>query len=334
MGEMIPPYNHLKAILNPKKGVLGIWIDPVDDKLVSREIHEYARISNVQTLRIPGYWYHQRGQPILGEASAVSGECVIYYIHGGGFIHQSAHPADLISGSVAATLKGLKSIRRLLSVEYRLTTGPPVAPLANPFPAALLDVLSGYFYLVNELKFDPTNVIIAGDSCGANLALALVRSLQATDASLPKGLILYSPWADPGYSHMTPGSSVFKYKHIDYASDYVLDAWAAETYTTPFGKEFLDSNPYVSPASKLLPNSLQSDLFKGFPKTLILAGDHEQLIDSIRTFKTRLERDIGKDAVTYFEIKDAVHDIIVFHWFQPEWDQAVQHVTDWYSTLY
>ena len=76
MGNMIPPYNHLKAILNPKKGVLGIWIDPVDNKLVPREIHEYAKIANVRPLRIPGYWYHQRGQPILGEANAAPGERV------------------------------------------------------------------------------------------------------------------------------------------------------------------------------------------------------------------------------------------------------------------
>ena len=66
---------------------------------------------------------------------------------------------------------------------------------------------------------------------------------------------------------------------------------------------------------------------------LIFAADHEQLLDMVRTLKTKVERDIGEEAVTYVEIKDAVHDVVVFPWFQPERAQILQKVTEWYRTL-
>src|ERR1700754_869944 len=97
MGEMILPHNHLKAIVNPHKSVLGVWIDPVDDRFIPSEIKDFAKKADVKPCRIPGYWYHQKGQSLIGEAQAAPGEQVVYYIHGGGFIHQSAHPADLVS---------------------------------------------------------------------------------------------------------------------------------------------------------------------------------------------------------------------------------------------
>jgi len=336
MGEMIPPYNHLKVILNPRKDVLGIWIDPVDDKYIPRDVKAFAEQASVQSTRIPGYWYYQKGQPLLGEQKAAPGEEVVCYIHGGGFIHQSAHPADLVAGSAIGTLRALPHLRRLLSIEYRLTTGEPVAPAANPFPAALLDVLSGYSYLVNVLKFAPKNIIVAGDSCGANLALALLRSireLQNPDFGMPKAAILYSPWADPGDSHHTENSSVANFGHIDYAASYVQNMWAIQVYTAPFGKGFYAANPYVSPASKVLPSQVQQGIFKGFPKTIIFGGEYEQLIDSIRTLRDKMETDMGKDAVTYMENKDGVHDIAPLLWFEPERGQMLRKVTEWYSTL-
>lgn len=332
---MIQPYNHLKAIINPRKNVLGIWIEPVEDAYIPAEIKQCAKKAKVAPCRIPGYWYHRKGQPLIGEARAAPNEQVIYYIHGGGFIHQSAHPADQVSPAPTGTLKALHNIKRLLAVEYRLSTGEPVAPTANPFPAALLDVISGYVYLVKVLKFDTKNIVLAGDSCGANLALALtrcIRELQNPSLGMPKALILYSPWVDPGDSHTTENSSVIRNGHIDYGSLYVKDMWATEVYTAPFEKNFHSTNPYVSPASKKLPKELQKGLFKGFPRTLVFAGDREQLIDSMRTFRDKMQADIGKD-LTYVETKDAVHDVILYHWYQPERNEIIQKVSEWFSAL-
>lgn len=50
------------------------------------------------------------------------------------------------------------------------------------FPASLLDALAGYQYLLS-LGFEPKNIMLCGDSAGANACLALARYLDAlTDA--------------------------------------------------------------------------------------------------------------------------------------------------------
>jgi acetyl esterase/lipase len=308
----------------------------VGDKFIPDEIKSFAKQAGVAPIRLPGYWYHQKGKPLLGEAKAAPGEEVIFYVHGGGFIHQSAHPEDLISNSPTDTLRALPRIRRLLSMEYRISVGEPVAPASHSFPAALLDVLSGYSYLVNTLQFGTKNILLGGDSCGANLAVALMRCIRELNNpafGMPKAALLYSPWVDPGDSHITEDSAITNFAHIDYVLPYVRNMWAAEVYTAPFAKGFYSTNPYVSPASKGLPAHIQQGLFKGFPKMFITGGDHEQLIDSIRTFKSRAENDIGKDAVTYMENKDSIHDIALYRWFEPERSQMLRRVAEWYSTL-
>jgi acetyl esterase/lipase len=308
----------------------------VGDDFIPDEIKTFAEQASVAPIRIPGYWYHQQGKPLLGGAKAAPGEEVIFYLHGGGFIHQSAHPKDIVSTSPTDTLKALPRIRRLLSMEYRLSVGEPFAPAAHPFPAALLDALSGYSYLVNSLHFEPKNILLGGDSCGANLAVALMRCIRELNNpafGMPKAAILYSPWVDLGDSHITENSAAVNFAHIDFVITYVRNMWAAEVYTAPFVKGFYSTNPYVSPASKGLPVHIQQGLFKGFPKMFITGGDHEQFIDSIRTLKSRAENDIGKDSVTYMENKESTHDIVVYRWFEPERSQMLRKVAEWYSTL-
>lgn len=56
-------------------------------------------------------------------------------------------------------------ISDVLSVDYRLSH-------LNPFPAALIDAISGYVYLINNRSIDPKRIVVVGDSAGGNLALA------------------------------------------------------------------------------------------------------------------------------------------------------------------
>jgi acetyl esterase/lipase len=98
---------------------------------------------------------------------------------------------------------------RALSVRYRL------AP-QNPFPAALVDVLTAYLSLIHPPPGSfhepvPANkIVISGDSAGGNLSLALLQTLLTLKRSaptvqfhgkevpieLPAGLALTSPWCD------------------------------------------------------------------------------------------------------------------------------------------
>ena len=54
--------------------------------------------------------------------------------------------------------------------------------------------MSAYFRLVDDLHVPPENIIVAGDSAGGGLALALLMYLRDNDYPLPSGAILMSPW--------------------------------------------------------------------------------------------------------------------------------------------
>lgn len=54
--------------------------------------------------------------------------------------------------------------------------------------------MSSYFRLVEDLHIPPENIIVAGDSAGGGLALALLMYLRDNNYALPSGGILMSPW--------------------------------------------------------------------------------------------------------------------------------------------
>ena len=76
---------------------------------------------------------------------------------------------------------------RSLALAYRL------APETR-FPGPLHDAVSAYFRLVDDLRIPPENILLAGDSAGGGLCLALMMYLRDNDYPLPGGAILMSPW--------------------------------------------------------------------------------------------------------------------------------------------
>lgn len=73
------------------------------------------------------------------------------------------------------------------AIDYRL------APETR-FPGPLHDVVSGYLRLVEDLHIPPENILLAGDSAGGGLCLALLMYLRDNAYPLPAGAILMSPW--------------------------------------------------------------------------------------------------------------------------------------------
>lgn len=86
----------------------------------------------------------------------------------------------------------------------------------------------------------------------------------------------------------------------------------------------MNTNRYISPAS-IYPGA--SATFKGYPRTYIVAGGAEKLLDQIRTLRSKMAADGVK--VTYAEFPDAVHDHILFHWHEPERTNALKKISDW-----
>jgi len=141
-----------------------------------------------------------------------------------------------------------------LLVDYRL------AP-EHPYPAALDDCVAAYRGLVGQ-GIDPRSIVLAGDSAGGNLALALLHRLKAANDPLPRCAVLLSPVVD--FTLSSP--SIVSNARRD--PMFTIEGLAAlrALYARP--EQFLA--PTVSP--------LFGD-FSGFPPLLFQAGEIEMLRD-------------------------------------------------------
>ncbi|KAG6331911.1 hypothetical protein ID866_7181 [Astraeus odoratus] len=214
----------------PASDVEGVWMDGVPH-LITAELEIFAAIANVEPARIPGYWYGKKGALPKPIKQTSPRQRVFLYLHGGAFIYGSAHPKDLSSYISRSLVELSDDVPHVLAVEYRLSSIYPHP--RHPFPAALLDSLAGYNYLVNVMGYNPSDIIVAGDSAGGNLALALVRYLiennggtAGTPLPAPPGhLLLISPCPDLSNSHAKPGSAA-----VTYDMDLLSDRYTGKRY--------------------------------------------------------------------------------------------------------
>ena len=171
----------------------------------------------------------------------------ILYCHGGGYTS-----GNLGYSKVLASKLTQRTGFDVLAFEYRL------AP-EFPYPAALEDALAVWDHLM-YLGYGAGDIVVAGDSAGGNLALALCHQLKKTDRMLPGALLLMSPWTD-----MTCSGASFRERRD-------MDPMLTEEYLQVVAKAYAGDQ---DPASALL-SPLFGD-FEGFPPTLIQVGSHEIL---------------------------------------------------------
>ncbi|KAG6841871.1 hypothetical protein C0991_005601 [Blastosporella zonata] len=327
VGPLIRLPNH-KAVTQGRD-VNGVWVDPVPE-LITGKLETWMKAASVTPVRIPGYWMHKTGSIIKSGAPPTRGEKVLYHLHGGAYIRLSAHPSDVTANIARGILQHTVAIHRSFALEYRLSSSKPFEVDA-PFPAALIDALAGYNYLVDVVGFAPADIVVAGDSAGGNLTHALTRYLVEYRGCIglpapPGSIILLSPWVDLGVSHEGPTKS----SHRCIESDYIHPSkggvnYAKDSFLGPHGLGAAVRNPYISPAS--LDSTLVID-FKGFPRTFIVAGGAEILYDQIITLRDRMVKDLG-DQVTYYEAKDGIHDYLVFQWHDPERTETLKTIAKW-----
>lgn len=112
---------------------------------------------------------------------------VILYLHGGAWVLGWYHNHRVLAAHI-----GLASRSRVVAVDYRL------AP-EHPFPASLDDCLAVYRRLISD-GIAPNQMILAGDSAGANLALAVLFTLRDAGESLPAAAVCISPITDLAFT--------------------------------------------------------------------------------------------------------------------------------------
>ncbi|KAI0093134.1 alpha/beta-hydrolase [Irpex rosettiformis] len=322
-----PDYRKLEQ--GPK--IKGVWM-PAVPELITGEVKQWAAISNVESIQIPGYWLEAAGTDLPVGAPPQLGEKVLINFHGGAFACQSAHPDDLLASVPRGVLQAAgPHLVRALTVEFRTSKPRSVSP-SNPFPAALLDAICGFNYLVNVVGFAPENIIVAGDSAGGNLAIALARYMienQGTEG-LPKppgALLLSSPWVDFGPNPTDPSSSIYTNAKSDFISaSGPGPASVIDNYVGPHGQAGAVTNRYISPAS--LASTMPHISFGGFPRTFILNAGAEVLRDQIRVLRDKMKADLG-EKVEYAEFPDAWHDFVALTNFEPERSEALTLIGKW-----
>lgn len=243
----------------------------------------------------------------------------------------SASVCDAFVATLLEKSRGI--IKRAFGVDYRLSSAAPFLQ-SNPFPAALIDALSGYFYLVKGLGFEPKNIIVEGISAGGHLAISLVRYLN--HASIPGlcrpgGLLLISPTGDWGGTHDGLDSSLERNKSFDFVYHFLKSGYSARALLGKLPVERLCQSPWLSPASKEI-NPFEGN-FKMFPKTCVLAGGVEVGLDQIKTLRDRIITDNNPSTLLYLEYPDAIHVFPLIAWHEPERSEAVAACSIWMKEL-
>lgn len=320
--------------LTPTKQAKGVWIEPTPE-LVKGQVAEWAKLSNVEAVRIPGYWYRSPSSHfnLTSDSNGVDSppispeEKVIMYFHPGGYAIDSAHPSGLGIGTITSLLKTAKNVGRVLALEYRLSATDPY-PTSNPFPAALMDAIAGYNYLINELGFKPEKVIIMGCSAGGHLSICLARYILDNPGvlPLPSGLIALHPWCDLSDSFQGQYDSSAYTNHATDHADSMFGSclgYATKAFAGPHDPK---TNVYISPASRYLEGKVS---FKRFPRMFINAGGRERMRDTIRLLRDRVIEDIGEKNVTYVEPPETAHTYTALPFMEPERSDTLKQIDEW-----
>lgn len=212
------------------------------------------------------------GTPTPGEwvsTSRSEDHRVVLYLHGGAYVVCSPATHRGLTRGVAHA-----GHARSFVPEYRL------AP-EHPYPAALDDAVASYRWLVSDGGIDPSDIVVAGDSAGGGLALAMLVALRDAGDVLPAGYVGISPWTDLAIT----GASIAGNNGRD-AMFGAVDASTPGVLASLYYGDVDPLDPYVSP--------LYADL-SGLPPMLVHVGANEILLDDARRLVDRA-RDAGVQA--------------------------------------
>ncbi|MFW1857334.1 alpha/beta hydrolase [Acinetobacter defluvii] len=220
---------------------------------------------------------------------------MILHIHGGAFFVGSLKTHRAFLSEIA-----VRTQMQVLHVDY------PLAP-EHPYPEAS-DAIYDIYQMLIDQGVQPKDIIVSGDSCGANLALALALKLKKEDPKrMPSGLILMSPFLD---LTLTSESLRYNQKHDALLSVEALEAGI--NYYVPKGVNA--AMPEISPIF---------DDLEGLPPTLVQVGSKEILMDDAIRFEKKAKK--ADVEVSYKLYTGMWHN---FQMFSPWFDEAKKALAD------
>lgn len=198
----------------------------------------------------------------------------VVYVHGGGFVA----PIDAFHVRYAARLTtGLGA--RVVLPDYPLAPEHTWRDSHDALVALVLDCL----------EHSPDGVVLAGDSAGGGLALAVAMTVRDRGGPQPSHLLLHAPWVDLTTS--TPDTAAVS------ATDPWLSLDKLQLYAEWWAGSAEDlGRPEVSPALGEL---------AGLPPALMLCGTRDTLLPGCRLLRDRAAA-AGWE-MTYVEAPGLIH---------------------------
>jgi acetyl esterase/lipase len=247
---------------------------------------------NIQPAQLGMTWTPARPPPpsLVGPDTIVA-----LHFHGGAFVIGNGRDED--TGLLAQSLVRHTGCTHVCTPQYRLSSGE-----GGCFPASLQDALTAYLWLTNVKCIPAAQIILSGDSAGANLAIGLLRYIRehgdGVIVSYPKAAMLWSPWVSVSAAleqdmRLSP----------NYKTDYLtreFGCWGARTISA--NGTIDPAGPYLSPLKH--PFRLEENL-----PVFVHAGGIEILCDDIRDFCKRFEHNGWN---IHLDIsQDCPHDILL-----------------------
>jgi acetyl esterase len=157
----------------------------------------------------------------------------VYYIHGGGMTELSCFLGNYRAWGKIIAAHGVA----VVMIDFRNAVQPSSVPEVAPYPAGLNDCVSGLVWThehAEELGIDPSRIVVAGESGGGNLTLALgLRLKREGRINLVKGLYALCPylvgqWPDPRYPSSATNNGILLELHNNRgAVGYGIEAFLA-----------------------------------------------------------------------------------------------------------
>ncbi|KAG5219947.1 alpha/beta-hydrolase [Salix suchowensis] len=221
-------------------------------------------------------------------------------------------PPEIGSGDKSQKVKKERVILYIHgALDYRL------APESR-FPGPLHDAATGYLRLVEDLHIPPENIVIAGDSAGGGLTLALLMYLRDNAYPLPAGAILISPWV--GKYQIICRLQIFPDRHAFCVSDLTMSCESWESNSRYDVIPIPNPGDHLDPVSAYLGEHMERFLthpyasplfgdFGGLPPLLIQSGDAEVLRDEITLLAHKatlagvnVRHELYEDAIHVFQL--------------------------------
>jgi acetyl esterase len=255
-------------------------------------------VAEVREVELPGPGGALRLRLYVPAGAGASGPGTLY-IHGGGWVICSLDTHDGVCRRLA-NASGL----RIASLDYRL------AP-EHPFPAPLDDCLAAARWLKTHgamLGIDPQRIALAGDSAGANLALATMLALRDAGDPLPRAAALIYG----AYQYEFAGGSYDAFGGGEYILSAPTMRWFRDHYLPDPAQR---RNPLAAP--------LLADL-GGLPPLYVSAAELDPLRDDSEALACKLAR-AGVD-FDYRLWRGVTHACIMFSRMLPEADRQIAEI--------